>query len=222
MFMRFYELRDEVKQFMEMKGRPVRELNDSKWLCDLAFMVDMAKYLSELNIKLNSTVHFPTLEGQKPSTTLEYADECAKLTEAFNEEFKDVKSKQMKLNTFAAQFNVEPADVTDNLQHEIIQLQSNDELQIDRYNNLPLLEFYKYYISTDEFPILRRHALKYASASKTTYCCKQFFSKFTIANSQLRSRLTDANLEIQFQVSISSIPANITHLTKEKQFQPSH
>nr|KAF6444323.1 hypothetical protein HJG59_008614 [Molossus molossus] len=52
MFMRFYELRNEVKQFMEMKGKPVRELSDSKWLCDLVFMVDITKYLSELNIKL--------------------------------------------------------------------------------------------------------------------------------------------------------------------------
>nr|KAF6500908.1 hypothetical protein HJG59_007935 [Molossus molossus] len=52
MLMRFYELRDEVKQFMEMKGKPVRELNDSKWLCDLAFMEDITKYLSELNVKL--------------------------------------------------------------------------------------------------------------------------------------------------------------------------
>ena len=37
---------------MEMKGKPVIELSDSKWLCDLAFMVDIAKYLSELNVKL--------------------------------------------------------------------------------------------------------------------------------------------------------------------------
>nr|KAF6480752.1 hypothetical protein HJG59_010594 [Molossus molossus] len=54
MLMRFYELWDEVKQFMEMKGKPVRELNDSKWLCNLAFTVDTTKYLSELNIKLQS------------------------------------------------------------------------------------------------------------------------------------------------------------------------
>lgn len=28
------------------------ELSDSKWFCDLAFMVDITKHLSELNIKL--------------------------------------------------------------------------------------------------------------------------------------------------------------------------
>ena len=52
MLRRFYELRDEVKKFMEMKGKPVSELKVSKWRCDLAFMVDITKYLSELNIGL--------------------------------------------------------------------------------------------------------------------------------------------------------------------------
>jgi hypothetical protein len=34
----------------------------------------------------------------------------------------------MELNIFATPFNVEPADVPDNLHHEIIQVQSDDEL----------------------------------------------------------------------------------------------
>ncbi|CDW60368.1 hypothetical protein TTRE_0000874001 [Trichuris trichiura] len=204
MLTRFYQPRDEVKQFMEAKSKPVRELSDRKWLCDLAFMVDIVKYLSEVNIKLQgpnqflgslvsnvkafeatlrlwkqqlekaNMVHFPTLQGQQPSTTLEYAGECAKLFEAFGERFNDVKSRQMQLNIFAIPFNVEPVDVPDELQHEIIQLQSDDELKA-KYNNFPLLEFYKRYISNDEFPVLRRHALKYASVFGTTYCCEQFF-----------------------------------------------
>nr|KAF6480915.1 hypothetical protein HJG59_010704 [Molossus molossus] len=134
-------------------------------------------------------VHFPTLEGEKPSITLEYAGECAKRIEEFNIIFKDVKSKQMEMNIFATLFNVEPADMSDNLQHEIIQLQSDDELKA-RYN-FPLLEFYKRYINNDEFPTLRRHALKYLSVFRITYCCEQFFSKLSIARNQLHSRLTD-------------------------------
>ena len=90
MLSRFYGLKEEVKQFMEMKGKPVAELSDDKW-CDLAFMVDITKYLSDLklhwpkqllsdllsNVKLfkaklklwqvqlerGNTVHFPTLQG---------------------------------------------------------------------------------------------------------------------------------------------------------------
>ncbi|XP_069840988.1 general transcription factor II-I repeat domain-containing protein 2B-like [Dendropsophus ebraccatus] len=222
MLIRFYELRDEVKQFMEMKGKPVRELSDSKWLCDLAFMSFEAKLkLWKVQLERSNTVHFPILEGQKPSTTLEYAGECAQLIEAFSERFQDVKSKQMELNIFSTPFNVEPADVPDNLQHEIIQLQSNDELKA-RYNNVPLLEFYKHYLSNDEFPTLRKHALKYASVFGTTYCCEHFFSKLTIAKCQLRTRLTETNLENQLRVATSSVPAHVKRIAKEKHFQPSH
>ncbi|KAK3893510.1 hypothetical protein Pcinc_000218 [Petrolisthes cinctipes] len=251
MLMCFYELRDEVKQLLEMKGTPVKELSDTKWLCDLAFMVDITKYLSKLNVKLqgpnqllssllsnvksfetklqlwkgqlerSNTVHFPALQGQKPSTTYEYAGECAKLIEAFSEKFRDVKSKQQELNIFATPYNVEPADVPDDLQYEIIQLQSDDELKA-RYNNLSLLEFYRRYVSAEDFPILKSQALKYASVFGKTYCCEQSFSKLTQTKCRLRSRLTDANLENQLRVASSTVPPNITRLTKEKQLQPSH
>nr|KAF6501055.1 hypothetical protein HJG59_008042 [Molossus molossus] len=248
MVMKFYKLWGEVKQFMEVKGKPVRELNDSKWLCDLAFVVDITKYLSDLNVKLqganqllssllsnvklfeaklrlwkvelkrNNKVHFPTLEGQKHCRTLEYAVECSKLIETFNERFKDMKSKPMKLNIFATPFNVEPVDVPDKLQHKTIQFQSDDELKA-RSNHLSLLGFYKCYISSDECPTLRTHELKYASVFGTTYCCEQSFSKLSIAKSRLHSRLTNANLEKQLSVATSPVPAHITGFTKEKQFQ---
>nr|KAF6462269.1 hypothetical protein HJG59_011307 [Molossus molossus] len=120
--------------------------------------------LWKVQLERSNTVHFPTLKGQKPSRTHEYAGENAKLIEAFNERFKEVKSKQMELNIFAALFSVEPADMPDNLQHKIIQLQGDERKT--RYN-LPLLKFYKHYISDDEFPALRRHALKYASIFRT-------------------------------------------------------
>lgn len=38
MLMRFYKLWDKVKQFMEMKGKSIRELHDRKRLHYLAFM----------------------------------------------------------------------------------------------------------------------------------------------------------------------------------------
>ena len=90
---------------------------------------------------------------------------------------------------------MEAADVPDLLQHKIIQLQNNSELKAR--HNIPLLEFYKSYIQDDEFSALKKHALKYASVFGTTYSYEQFFSKLTIAKSQLRSRLTDTNLEKQ-------------------------
>lgn len=115
MLARFYTLREEVKHFMEMKEKPAVELSDAKFLSDLAFMVDITKHLSKLNIKLQgpnqlvssllsnvksfevklrlwqgqvergNTVPFPTLQEQKPDVMTEYAGECAKLVQAFDE-----------------------------------------------------------------------------------------------------------------------------------------
>ncbi|XP_067124783.1 general transcription factor II-I repeat domain-containing protein 2-like [Centruroides vittatus] len=49
---RFYNLLPEIKLFMEMKGKPVKELSDCEWLTGLAFFVDITMHLSELNIKM--------------------------------------------------------------------------------------------------------------------------------------------------------------------------
>ncbi|CDW59511.1 hypothetical protein TTRE_0000784601 [Trichuris trichiura] len=71
------------------------------------------------------------------------------------ERLNDVKSRQMQLNIFAIPFNVEAADVPDELQHKTIQPQSDDELNA-KCNIFLLLEFCKRYLSNDEFPALRR------------------------------------------------------------------
>ena len=174
MLARFYTLREEVRRFMEMKGKPVMELSDGKFLRDLAFMVDISKHLSELNIKLqgpnqlissllsnvksfelklrlwqgqlergNTALSHPT-RTKKPDVTTESAGECAKLIQAFDERFHDVKNIQKELDVFATPFNVQPSDVPDNLQMEIIDLQNNNELKA-KYHNLSLLDFYKLY-----------------------------------------------------------------------------
>nr|KAF6425260.1 hypothetical protein HJG59_009300 [Molossus molossus] len=129
-----------------------------------------------------------------------------------------MKSKQMELNIFAAPFNVEPAEVPDNLQHNIIQRQSDDELKAR--SNLPLPEFYQRSISNDEVPTLRRHALKHASVSEKLIAASSSF-QYSPSQSQLRSRLTDANLAMQLGAAAAAIPADTTRLPKGKHFQPS-
>ncbi|KAK0148945.1 General transcription factor II-I repeat domain-containing protein 2A [Merluccius polli] len=116
---------------------------------------------------------------------------------------------------------MEPADVPDNLQLEMIDLQSNDELKA-KFNSVPLLEFYKLYVTSKDFPNLRRHAQRFAAVFGTTYCCEQFFSKLTLAKTRFRSRLTDSNLENQLRVASSSQPADLARLIRAKQLQPSH
>ncbi|XP_063814316.1 general transcription factor II-I repeat domain-containing protein 2-like [Pseudophryne corroboree] len=57
MLARFYDLRNEIKSFMESKTKCVPELDDENWLTDLAFLVDLTTHLNELNMRL---------QGEKP------------------------------------------------------------------------------------------------------------------------------------------------------------
>ncbi|GBP02948.1 General transcription factor II-I repeat domain-containing protein 2 [Eumeta japonica] len=54
MLKRFYELRNEIADFMQIKDKPLSELKDPKWICDLAFLVDLTGYLNDLNLKLKT------------------------------------------------------------------------------------------------------------------------------------------------------------------------
>lgn len=52
MLKRFYDLRTEIKIFMETKGKPVAEFEDEDWILDLAFLVDVTEHLNDLNLRL--------------------------------------------------------------------------------------------------------------------------------------------------------------------------
>ncbi len=47
-----FELRTEVKRFMEDGRMDVPEFDDPKWVMDLAFLVDITQELNVLNLKL--------------------------------------------------------------------------------------------------------------------------------------------------------------------------
>lgn len=64
----FFDLREEIGQFMEQKGKPVHELKNPEWLQDLAFMVDMTERLNNLN---------KMLQGRKKVVTQYYDAICA-------------------------------------------------------------------------------------------------------------------------------------------------
>ena len=49
---RFWNLKQEIKNFMKEKVHDVPELDDDQWLLDLCFLTDITKKLNELNQKL--------------------------------------------------------------------------------------------------------------------------------------------------------------------------
>jgi hypothetical protein len=52
MFKRFYDFRQDIADFMDIKGNTINQVKDDEWVCDLAFLVDVTVYLNELNLKL--------------------------------------------------------------------------------------------------------------------------------------------------------------------------
>ena len=53
-----YQLRKEVALFLKNKGRPMAEMEDESWLCDLAFLVDITTRMNELNTRLQRKAHY--------------------------------------------------------------------------------------------------------------------------------------------------------------------
>ncbi|XP_023254026.1 general transcription factor II-I repeat domain-containing protein 2B-like [Seriola lalandi dorsalis] len=65
---RFFDLREEIKQFVEKKGKPVLEFQSTEWMQDLAFMVDVTEHLNNLN---------KMLQGRTKVVTQYYDSICA-------------------------------------------------------------------------------------------------------------------------------------------------
>nr|XP_046210501.1 general transcription factor II-I repeat domain-containing protein 2-like [Oncorhynchus gorbuscha] len=49
---RCFELREEICQFLETKGKDAAELREQKFLCELAFLCDISSHLDALNLQL--------------------------------------------------------------------------------------------------------------------------------------------------------------------------
>ena len=179
---RFHSLLPEIIEFRNLKKCPLTELEDKNWLCNLGFMVDITKHLNDFNVQLqgpdqlvhstfftiksftsmlslweyhlkaNDCTHFLTLKKYNPTSCAQYALECSSLLESFNARFQDIKSKQLELDIFCIPFNVTPASAPSELQLELVK-QSDDTLKA-MYLNKTLLEFYRVYVSKEEFPKL--------------------------------------------------------------------
>ena len=48
----FWDLKEEIRQFLISKNQDITLFSDTAWLQDLSFMVDITKHLSDLNLKL--------------------------------------------------------------------------------------------------------------------------------------------------------------------------
>jgi len=137
------------------------------------------------------------------------------LQSEFEERFSDFRNQQPSLDLFSMPFSVNTADMPGSVQMELLELQNNSSLR-EKFFNVPLLTFYKDYISEDTFPNLRGHALKMCALLGSTYLCEEFFSRMKHVKSKTRSQIADQHLENTLRIATSNIGAYIGKLVKEK------
>jgi hypothetical protein len=251
MLKRFYHIRNEIADFMQIKDKPLSELNDPKWICDLAFLVDLTGYFNDLNLKLQkqgqlvndlyshlkafqnklrlweaqmlsgNSYHFTTLSAYENIAYAQYAEELKLLSEQFSNRFSDFKNMEDCFSLFATPTKSNVQNAPIHLQMELIEIQENSLLK-SKFEDVELCDFYKKYLEEDNFPQLRKFARSLICAFGSTYKCEQFFSLMKVNKSKHRTRLTDDNLENSLRLCITGINPNIDGLVSQIQAQVSH
>ncbi|KAJ0171369.1 hypothetical protein K1T71_012919 [Dendrolimus kikuchii] len=206
MLKRFNELRNEIADFMKIKDKPLSELSDPKWICDLAFLVDLTGYLNDLNLKLQkqgklvndlykylkafqiklrlwesqmlpgNSYHFNTLSAYENIAYAQYAEELKLLSEQFSKRFSDFK-------------NMEDCYID----------RDSRKLLKSKFEDVELCTKYL----EDNFPQLRKFARRLMCVFGNTYKCVQFFSLMKVNKSTHRTRLTNDNLENSLRLCVS-------------------
>ncbi|XP_029657341.1 general transcription factor II-I repeat domain-containing protein 2B-like [Octopus sinensis] len=139
----------------------------------------------------------------------------------FLHKFSELDKIESDIILFENPFSCNVENVQHELQLEVIDLQSNEQLK-DCHRRTKLAEFYEY-LKDDEFPRLKNFAIKMISIFGTTYQCEQTFSRMKYVKSAHRARLTDGHLKSILMIGCSNLKPNIDELIKKRsQFHSSH
>ncbi len=160
MLNRVYQLRKEIADFLIAKKMETPEFRDPNFLSRLAFLVDITGHLNKLNKKLQgrdqlvnvmyeqvvafqcmlrlwktqldqgNLAHFPTLQEQQPADVSMYATFIGDLQVQFNDRFQDMHCQHENFKLFASSFDVEVEAAPEELQMELIELQSSGALKL--------------------------------------------------------------------------------------------
>jgi len=97
-------------------------------------------------------------------------------------------------------FNVDPENVSAELQLEIIEMQCSTHLK-QLFLNSTKLDFYRA-LPKAEFPKIIAHALKIMAMFASSYVCEQTFSTMKLRKNPIRNRLTDEHLFALLKVTV--------------------
>ena len=230
---RVWELKPQIRKFLEIKGKQndFPQFENTEWLSDFAFMVDLFGHMNELNTKLlgkdtfayelyfvvkafrlklklfsrhlneNNFTHFAKLETTEPSVMT--MKKYNNIIVSLDNEFG---RRFADFQQLSEEFDIVSSPLTFDTENAPGNIQLKlIELQCDS----TLKEKFKteridrFYalLNKSKFVNLKKMAMKLLVLFGSTYICEQTFLTMNINKSKLRSNLTDTNLQSLMRTS---------------------
>ena len=155
---------------------------------------DMKLRLWETQLRNANYVHFPTLMENEPASPYTYVAFVELLRREFADRFTDFRAHSWKFLVFSNPLQVEVDGAPEAVQMELIELQCSAAMKATS-QEVPLVEFYRMHLPTEQFPALIKYAKIIASLFGNTYVCEQLFSKMIFVKCKTRTQLTDGHLD---------------------------
>ena len=142
-----------------------------------------------------------------------YSESLDALHGEFCRRFSDFDKIDKSLQLVACPLSQEPDTAPEELQLELIDLQSDPVLK-EKFNSLKLNDFYAS-LNAAAFPNLRRTAQKMLALFGSTYVCEQTFSVMKQNKASHRSKLTDHHLRSILRIATTKLTPDFDALAKK-------
>lgn len=162
-----------------------------------------------------SFTHFPTLATLKEAgaKVKKYSESLDALHGEFCRRFLDFDKIDKSLQLVAFPLSQDPETAPEELQLELIDLQSDPALK-GKFSSLKLNDFYAS-LNDAAFPNLRRKAQMMLALFGSTFVCEQTFSVMNINKASHRSKLTDLHLRSILRIATTKLTPDFDALAKK-------
>ncbi|XP_076744961.1 general transcription factor II-I repeat domain-containing protein 2-like [Maylandia zebra] len=162
-----------------------------------------------------SFTHFPTLATLKEAgaKVKKYSESLDALHGEFCRRFLDFDKIDKSLQLVAFPLSQDPETAPEELQLELIDLQSDPALK-EKFSSLKLDDFYAS-LNDAAFPNLRRKAQMMLALFDSTFVCEQTFSVMNINKASHRSKLTDLHLRSILRIATTKLTPDFDALAKK-------
>ena len=157
--------------------------------------------------------HFPSLRevGLIEKDTPKYLDILSNLVVEFDHCFEDFNGNTTAFELFVHPFSVNVDEVSEELQMELLELQSDSDLR-SKFIEHPLQDFYRC-VPAHRYGKIHKHAQVMLFLFGSTYVWEQAFSLINLNKSKLRNALSDSHLH---DILTLSVEPDVERLVKTK------